>query len=104
MTLRKAHPLFWLRSRADVRSRVQFIDPPDRASLMFTVNGEGVPGETWKRACVALNSSDQKDSEMSLPGGAWLVAADADGAVASPQIVSGKITLRHKSGVVLYQK
>ncbi|HEY4285174.1 MAG TPA: type I pullulanase [Chthoniobacterales bacterium] len=104
MTLHKAHPLFRLRSRADVRSRVQFIDPPDRASLMFTVNGEGVPGETWKRACVALNSSDQKDSEMSLPGGAWLVAADADGAVASPQIVSGKITLRHKSGVVLYQK
>src|ERR1041385_4058594 len=62
--LRKTHPLFRLRSKADVRSRVQFIDPPDRSCLLFTVNGDGLSGETWKRACVALNSSDQTDVQI----------------------------------------
>ena len=103
MALRKAHPMFRLRTRADVRSRVQFIDPADHSSLMFTVNGEGVSGETWKRACVMLNSSDQKDAEIGLPGGQWIAAVDANGAAASPQVVSGKVNVRHKSGVVLFQ-
>ena len=104
IALRKAHPMFRLRTRPDVRSRVQFLDPPDRNVLMFTINGGGVPGETWKRVCVVLNSGDETDAAINLPGGDWSVAFDDHGAAESPSTVSGKVSVRHKSGVVLFQQ
>jgi pullulanase len=103
IALRKAHPMFRLRTKSDVRSRVQFVDPADHNLLLFTVGGQGIPGEQWKRACVVLNSSNASDAEVNLPGGDWIVALDANGAVSEPRPVSGKITVRHKSGIVLYQ-
>lgn len=114
IALRKAHPMFRLRTRPDVRSRVQFLPTPDQKTLIFTINGESLPGEAWKRACVILNSADVTDAEITLPSGDWLVALDHSGAAtvvaavpaasdASPGRVSGKVTLRHKSGIVLYQ-
>jgi pullulanase len=102
IALRKAHPMFRLRTKPQVQSRVHFIDPPDHATLMFTINGEGVPGETWKRVCVILNSADEADAEIILPSGEWSVALDEHGATSAPA-VAGKFTVRHKSGVVLYQ-
>jgi pullulanase len=103
IALRKAHPMLRLRSRPEVRSRVNFIDPPDHALLMFTVNGDGVMGENWKRMCVVMNSADQADAEINLPFGQWSVAMDEHGA-ASEGFVAGKITVRHKSGLVLFQQ
>jgi pullulanase len=103
ITLRKAHPMFRLRTRSEIRSRVNFIDTADHTTLMFTVNGEGVPGEKWKRICVVLNSADGRDAEINLPGaGDWQIALDETGAAES-RPVSGKLTVRHKSGIVLYQ-
>ena len=102
IVLRKTHPMFRLRTRPDVRSRVFFQNPSDHALLMFTVNGEGVPGETWKRACVILNSGNENDAEVFLTGGEWLVGLDEAG-TGDRRAVSGKLNVRHKSGVVLYQ-
>ena len=104
IALRKAHPMFRLRTKPEVRSRVHFVDTPDRNVLMFTVSGDGVRGETWKRVCVILNASNDTEANVLIPvGGQWLVALDPTGAVKEPHTVSGKITVRHKSGVVLYQ-
>jgi pullulanase len=114
IALRKAHPMFRLRTRPQVASRVQFLPTRDDKTLMFTINGEGVPGETWKRVCVILNSANETDAEVNLPSGEWLVALDHSGAVpaaaavpaadeTSSGPVSGKVTLGHKSGVVLFQ-
>src|SRR5207244_8452644 len=61
IALRKAHPMFRLRTKPQVQSRVHFLDPSDHKALMFTINGEGVPGEPWKRVCVILNSGDETD-------------------------------------------
>jgi pullulanase len=102
IVLRKAHPMFRLRTTADVRSRVQFVENGNRDVLMFTLNGEGVSDETWKRAWVVLNSANEKGADVILPGGEWFIATDERGAV-KPSVVSGKITVRYKSGVVLYQ-
>jgi pullulanase len=102
IALRKAHPMFRLRTRPDVLSRVHFMDIPEKGTLMFTINGEGVPGETWKRVCVVLNSADETDAEVTLPEGDWSVALDDHGAASGPA-VSGKVRVRYKSGVVLYQ-
>ena len=114
IALRKAHPMFRLRTTTDVRSRVQFVETGNRAVLMFTANGENVPGETWKRACVVLNSANEADADVILPGGEWSIALDekgeaVEGAVpaanaAPPRTVSGKLTVPHKSGFVLYQR
>ncbi|MEY2485351.1 MAG: pullulanase [Verrucomicrobiota bacterium] len=103
IALRKAHPMFRLRTKPQVQSRVHFIDTPDHPVLMFTINGEGVPGETWKRACVILNSADSIDTEVTLPSGEWSVALDEHGAFESSPAISSKLRVRHKSGVVLFQ-
>ncbi|MFL6515233.1 MAG: type I pullulanase [Chthoniobacterales bacterium] len=102
--LRKSHPMFRLRTRADVRSRVQFINASDSSVLMFTVSGEGVPGEGWKRACVIMNSADEKTAAVSLPGGEWQVAMTEQGSATSPRLISGKAEVRYKSGLVLFQQ
>ena len=103
IALRKAHPMFRLRTRPEVQVRVNFIDTPNREVLLFTINGEGVPGEIWKRACVILNSGDTADAAINLPPGEWRVALDAAGTATASQVVSGKFNVRHKSGAVLYQ-
>ena len=109
IALRKAHPMFRLRTRPDVLSRVHFIDTPEQGTLMFTINGDDVSGETWKRVCVILNSSDATDAVVHLPEGDWSVALDDHGAVPVSQLstlnpqLSAKLRVRYKSGVVLYQ-
>ena len=102
ITMRKAHPMFRLRTREQVVSRVKFKETPNSKVLMFIVSGEGVAGESWKRACVVLNSDDAA-AEITLPGSAWSVAIDASGA-AKTDSVSGKVSVPPKSGLVLYQR
>jgi len=84
---------------------------PDVDSVLYALadqndleRGWGLAGETWKRACVVLNSTDSADAELILPSGDWNVALDDHGAPAEQRIVSGKINLRFKSGTILYQK
>ena len=102
--IRKAHPMFRLRTKSEVRSRVNFIEQSNHGTLMYTVSGEGVAGENWKRACVILNSADSADAELILPGGEWNVALDDHGALSEQRMVSGKINLRYKSGAILYHQ
>ena len=102
IALRKAHPMFRLRTTSDVRSRVQFVETGNPAVLMFTLNGENIPGESWKRACVVLNSANEKNADVVLPGENWSTALDENGA-ADSRPMSGKITVRYKSGLVWYQ-
>jgi len=104
IVIRKAHPMFRLRTKSDVRSRVNFIEQSNHGTLMYTVSGEGITGETWKRACVVLNSADSSDAELILPSGNWKVALDDHGTPAEQRVVSGKINLRFKSGAILYHQ
>ena len=103
IALRKAHPMFRLRTRSEINSRVRFQFTSDDRTLMLLMDGGGVPGETWKRACIVLNSANENDAEIILPGGEWQVAIDEKGAGKAPRAVSGKVAVRHKSGFVLYQ-
>ncbi len=101
IALRKAHPVFRLRSRQQIEPRLRFVDTPDKV-LMYTLDGSGVPGEGWRRVCVVLNA-DGKAADLTLPEGGWSVALDAAGA-ARGESMSGKISVRQKSGLVLYQR
>ena len=103
IALRKAHPVFRLRTRDQVIERLTFGDTPNEKSLMYTLDGAGLRDETWKRVCVILNSNDSADAPIELPPGQWSVALDEGGAAKGDRSLSGKINVRQKSGLVLYQ-
>jgi pullulanase len=101
IALRKAHPMFRLRTKQDVQARVKFVDTPNSKILMYTISGEGIPGETWKNICVIINPDDQ-GADVPLPPGDWTIAIDKDGA--SPvRPASGSMNISRRSGLVLYQ-
>jgi hypothetical protein len=54
--------------------------------------------------CVVMNSADDKDAEIGLPGGEWLVALDEKGAADPLRVITGKVSVRHKSGAILFQE
>jgi len=95
IALRKAHPLFRLRTREEVEKRLKFV-------LIYTIDGAGVPGEAWKSACVILNSDDRA-TNVPLPPGAWTSAIDASGATPA-RPVTDNVSLPQKAGVVLFQQ
>ena len=105
IALRKAHPVFRLRTREDVAARLKFgaTSNPNDKTLTYMLDAAGVPGETWKRVCVVLNSDDQTAAEIALPEGQWSVAMDEHGTSAN-RVVFGKVSVRQKSGLVLYQQ
>jgi pullulanase len=105
ITLRKAHPLFRLRSKEQIGAWLKFHDQPNPASLMFTIDPEGgLPDETWRHVCVIANSADELNYDFALPAGPWHVAFDVNGAVTSDRIVEGTVRVRYKSGMILYQR
>ena len=101
IALRKAHPVFRLRTRQEVETRLQFADTPNGKVLLYTLNGAGVPGENWRQVCVVLNSDD-KAADIILPSGTWAVAINESGSAHSS--LSGRTSVQAKSGFVLYQR
>ncbi|MEI8342827.1 MAG: type I pullulanase, partial [Verrucomicrobiota bacterium] len=54
IALRKGHPVFRLRTKEEVSTRLKFVVTADPKTLMYTLDGTGIPGETWKEVCVLL--------------------------------------------------
>ncbi len=104
IALRKAHPIFRLRSKEQIAAWLKFHDTSHPGTVMFTLDPGDLPGETWKHVCVIANSSDDASYDFSLPVGSWHVALDADGAVRAERVVEGTVRVRYKSGMVLYQE
>lgn len=102
IALRKAHPLFRLKTRDEVQARLHLLDWPEEKQILFTLNGQDLKGESWKGACVILNS-DSNTAEVTLPDGKWSIAIDECRASKSGP-VSGTIQVPRKSGMVLYQE
>jgi len=103
IALRKGHPVFRLRTKEEVASRLKFIETGDPKTIEYTLDGNGVPGETWKEVCVLLNGNERGSAEFTLPKGNWIVAYDDKGP-APMRSVSGKIKVRYRTGLVLFQK
>jgi len=56
IALRRAHPVFRLRSAEDVRSRLRFRDDIAHGHcIAFTIEGDDLPGESWRRVAVLIN-------------------------------------------------
>ncbi len=102
--IRRQHPLFRLRSAEQIRERVKTHLPPNAKTLVYLIDGTGLDKETWSESCVLVNGEDALDVEFLLPPGRWLVACDGEGAVSEERPVEFRVSVRRKSGLLLYKK
>jgi len=103
IALRKAHPLFRLRTRDEISRRLKFLPAETGLALSYEIDGDGVPGETWKRALVIVNPDNTNPLSAAVPEGEWEAACDEKGATMG-QMMSGTITVAAKTGLVLFQQ
>ncbi len=102
IALRKAHPVFRLRTGDQVRRRLAFLDELHRfKGFAYRLDGADLPGESWSRAIVLVNG-DANDQVFALPEGEWPVYADHERVSLTPfGKATRSVTLRAHSGMVL---
>jgi pullulanase len=104
IALRKAHPAFRIRPKEQIAAWLKFRDAGDPRILFYTIDATHVAGEVWKHIAVIANSHDALSVEVPLPAGTWHVAFDHAGPVPPGTVVTGKVRVRYKSGLILYQR
>ncbi len=103
IALRKAHPIFRLRSRDEINHRLQFVETGNWRTLQFLLDAGHLEGEPWTRICVVLNSDDHAPFEFKLPDGLWSLAFDEKGLVEplTAPAGEGKIIVPPRTGWIL---
>jgi len=96
IALRKAHPLFRLRTAAEVAARCVLHPHAWWDTIVLEINGEGLTGEAWRRALVVFNASPDTDCALDLPAGSWIPGFGGDG---HPQ--QGRVLVPHQAALVL---
>jgi pullulanase len=69
--MRNEHPAFRMKATKDIAGNIQFIDPGQKGSITYTINGQKV-NDKWKKIFIVLNSNSKKT--ISLPNGIWKTA------------------------------
>ncbi len=104
IALRRAHPVFRLRTREEVLQRVHLmIDVPTPRCIAFALDGRGLFGEPFATILILLNA-DRTDIRFPLGPGRWLMVADGDRV--SHQALSehwNEITVPAHTGVILHK-
>jgi len=95
LALRRAHPVFRLRTAAEVAARCTLHPHPWWDTIVLELKGAGVPGESWDRVLLLVNGSPDTDCVFDLPEGCW--QAGFGGVVP----VHGRALVPHQSAVVL---
>lgn len=72
IALRKAHPLFRLRTAEEVKARCRWHPHAWWDTIVLEIDGRGLAGETWKRALIIFNGSPDTDGVFELPAGDWV--------------------------------
>lgn len=99
--LRKAHPVFRMRRRADVEYRVWFGDTPHPRSIAHIIHSTDYPGEP-AQAIVLLYNGQGSPTEFPLGEGVWSIHADATRASLDPLgTVEHRVTVPAHAGVML---
>ncbi|HOO32867.1 MAG TPA: type I pullulanase [Thermotogota bacterium] len=103
IALRKAHPLFRINTKKEIRHRVNLIHSIDGAFL-YIINGKGI--DTWRYAMVAVNMTED-DLWLRLPetedNAAWTIVVNPFHSGNSPLgIVKDELFAAEKSWYLLY--
>lgn len=101
--IRKHHPLFRLRQKSEIQSRLKFHPTPTEKTILFTIEGGGLENETWAKVCVLVNGELQR-LDFAIPEGCWHIALDHSGAVAEPSMVEHVWQIPGKSGAILFKE
>lgn len=102
IALRKAHPIFRLRTNEEISQRLTFFPQEHGDSIQYQLNAEHLPGETWQSVCVLINSHWSDPREFVLPEGEWSLGFDHNGLSQSTTPLSGKISLPGKSAIIVF--
>lgn len=101
IALRKAHPAFRLRTRADVEYCVWFGDTPHERSLAHIIHSAELPHEP-SEAVVMLYNGHSEALEFKLGKGTWSIHADAHRAALTPLgTVQHRVVVPAHSGMIL---
>ncbi len=101
IAIRKAHPVFQLKTADDVRKRVRISKSPTDRCIVYRIDGRGLAGEIAHDVLVLLNG-ESNQTEFKLPPGEWSVHADADSAsLESMRSLSGRALIPAHSGMLL---
>ncbi len=103
IALRKAHPLFRLRSPRQIEDRVEVSRKYSQGrQLMWTIDGTDIAGESWSRACILLNADDQGSASFELPPGDWQIGYQSGEARRQPTLRAGSCKVPASSGTILF--
>ena len=100
VALRRQHPVFRLRTYGEIRSRLRWHHAEKPGVVMFSVRGDGLPGEAWREALVVINPGNQP-LDLDLPDGRWEVRLDALGQ--ARREVEGRTTVPPLAGWVCWR-
>jgi pullulanase len=99
--LRKDHPLFRLRAAREVRKRLK-VHHSDGHGILYTIDGTGLTGESWSKACILINAHPSESIEFQLPEGTWQVGYQFSQRNAQPNLRENTCKLPETSAAVLY--
>jgi pullulanase len=95
IALRRAHPMFRLRTRDEVAARCVLHPHPWWDTVVLELDGRDLAGETWRRALFLVNGSPDTDCVFDLPDGAWMTALGTE----APH--HGRLLVPHQSAILL---
>jgi pullulanase len=112
IALRKAHPMFRMKTRQEVEANLKFLD--DDLGIRVPVGcvgyslARGATGDAWSEVIVLLNPNPNP-VKFKIPDGLWGVAVDED--EAGPEAVStgrsevsgGQVEVSKTSAMVLFR-
>ncbi|MFP4461525.1 MAG: type I pullulanase [Thermotogota bacterium] len=100
--LRKEHPAFRMRTQEQIQEAIEILSYKNKRVVPFSIDGTKT-GDTWENIFVIFNGG-RDNFEYELPEGEWNVVVDAESAGTSTlYTLSGTITLKPTSALVLYQ-
>lgn len=100
IALRKAHPAFRIKSAAEIRAAVEFMDSPARV-VAYRIHAEQL-GDAWKNIVVVYNGND-KPISLKLPSGFWTLQHDGQGLTNSKKKVQGTVAVPGIAMMILSQ-
>ncbi len=112
IALRKAHPMFRMKTRKQVEANLKFLDdhlripvPPKCIGYLLT---RGDTGDSWNEILVLLNPNPTEVT-FTIPEGSWTVVVDDDEAGVEPvktgvsRVKGSRVVVPRISAMVLYR-
>lgn len=104
IALRKAHPAFRMRTTAEVKKHLAFLDTGESSNLIAYQISDSANGDEWSNIVVVLNGNEDYQS-VNIPEGAWTIAVD--GSAVSPEglgtIEGGVLQIPGRTAMVLFR-